>query len=76
MCIRDRTRGRIVRENSIFEAGSSYLTVKIETSKPIRRLVRTTAKNKVKVLNKREKTSHDFRKADIFLEKLANRQNI
>jgi hypothetical protein len=42
----------------------------------MKRLVRTTAKNKVNVLNKREKTSHDFRKADIFLEKLANRQNI
>ena len=42
----------------------------------MKRLVKTTAKNKVNVLNKREKTSHDSRKAEIFIEKLANRQNI
>jgi len=65
-----------VRENRIFEPGNSYLTVRIEISKPRKRLENITAKNKKSVLNNKVATSHDARKLERFFEKLANLQNI
>jgi hypothetical protein len=65
-----------VRENKIFEAGNSYLTVRIEISRPRKRLENITAKNNRSVLDSNVKTSHEERKLARFLEKLANLQNI
>jgi hypothetical protein len=65
-----------VRENKIFEAGNSYLTVRIEISRPRKRLENITAKNNRSVLDSNVKTSHEERKLARFFEKLANLQNI
>ena len=70
------TNGNIVRENNNFEPGNSYLTVRIDMSKPKIRLVKITAKNNEIVLNNKVPTSHDERKLERFLEKFANLQNI
>ena len=70
------TKGNIVREKRIFEPGNSYLTVRIEISKPSKRLENITAKNNVSVLNSKVVTSQEERKLDRFFEKLANLQNI
>ena len=63
-------------ENKIFEPGNSYLTVRIEISKPRKRLEKITVKNNASVLNNNVETSHEERKLDRFFEKFANLQNI
>ena len=70
------TKGSIVKENKIFEPGNSYLTVRIEISKPSKRLENITAKNNKSVLSNKVATSHEDRKLARFFEKLANLQNI
>jgi hypothetical protein len=70
------TKGSIVRENRIFDPGNSYLTVRIEISRPRKRLESITAKNKKSVLNNNVDTSHEERKLVRFFEKFANLQNI
>ena len=65
-----------MRENRIFEPGNSYLTVRIEISRPRKRLENITAKNKKSVFNNNVATSHEERKLVRFFEKFANLQNI
>ena len=69
-------KGSIVKENKIFEPGNSYLTVRIEISRPSKRLENITAKNNKSVLSNKVVTSHEERKLARFFEKLANLQNI
>ena len=65
-----------MRENRIFDPGNSYLTVRIEISRPRKRLENITAKNKKRVFNNNVATSHEERKLVRFFEKFTNLQNI
>ena len=70
------TNGSAHKVNKIFDPGKSNLTVIIDIIKPIIKLENTTAKNTIKVLNTKTKTSQNSKKLEIDLEKLRNLQSI
>tara|TARA_Y100001968_G_C19401632_1_gene741340 strand:- start:1504 stop:1818 length:315 start_codon:yes stop_codon:yes gene_type:complete len=70
------TRGRAHKVNQIAEPLMSILVRTIETNNPIKRLVRTTAKNNEIVFKNKLITSHDSKKLERDLEKVKNLQII
>ena len=66
------TNGKAHKVNHIFDPFISILVREIETNRPIKRLVETTAKKSAIVLKNKLKTSHDWKKLERDLEKVKN----